>query len=96
MVFGYCSIHGLVNKAVMVRLRSMVTTQSPLPGHFNAGLQPMKVDPISAEAERVTSSIYTKKSSHPVELPVEQEIPAGVLVTMPDPPSLLLLITLSL
>jgi len=43
------------NTALTVRFLSMVTTQSPVPGQSLAGAQPRKVEPVSAEADRVTS-----------------------------------------
>jgi hypothetical protein len=56
------------------------TVQPPLPVH--APVQPEKVKPLSGAAESVTAALFWKVAAHvPGQL-----IPAGVLVTVPDPP----------
>ena len=67
------------NVAVAVLLEVMETSQVPVPLH--APLQPVKVEPSSGLAERLTvvPSLYDSEQSVP------QFIPEGELVTVPVP-----------
>lgn len=69
-----------VNSAFTVWLEFIATTQAPVPLH-PPPFQPVNVDPPAAVAVRVTELPLTKLAEH--ELP--QEMPLGVLVTVPIP-----------
>ena len=74
-----------VKVAVTERAWLIVTTQLPVPEQPSP-LQPAKVEPAAAVAVRVTAVFSAK----PCEQVTPQSIPAGLLVTVPDPvPALL-------
>jgi hypothetical protein len=66
--------------AVTVRLLFILTTQVPFPLH-PLPLQPAKVEPAAAVAVRVTVAVVAKSALQVAP----QLIPAGLLVTVPDP-----------
>ena len=65
--------------AVTLWTPPIITVQSPVP--VQSPVQPAKVEPVAAVAVRVTLLPYEKLAPH---VP-PQSIPAGLLVTVPDP-----------
>ena len=70
----------LLNVAVTAVAAVTVTTQAPIPAH-PPPLQPAKVDPVAADAVKVTCVPLAKFAEHVAG----QLIPAGALVTVPVP-----------
>jgi len=73
----------LLNVAVTLAAALTVTVQVPVPGHPVTPLQPANVDPSEANAVSVTAVPLGKPAEHVVA--GGQTIPAGLLVTVPDP-----------
>ncbi len=71
--------------AITVLAAFMVTTQDPVPEQ-TPPLQPAKVEPVLANAVKVTTVLFVK----PAVQVTPQLIPEGLLVTVPEPlPALL-------